>query len=138
MRFKLLRTINDEEHIEGIATFKPTVEPNVMIYEESGTRQNGLEFCRSNIYKFYPGRIEIYMVGEEHPMHDLVFAFNDGKYQARHVHKCGNDLYDCRFEILSDSAFKVDYNVTEPNKQYKVSTTYKNLDTGVSLWRLVL
>lgn len=126
MRFNLTRIINNEERIKGVATFKPTTEPNVMVYEESGVRQNGLQFCRSNIYEFYPGRIKIYREGEDSPMHDLVFAFNEGKYQAKHVYKCGKDIYDCTFEILNKSTFKVCYKVTEPTKQYTALTTYRS------------
>jgi len=125
-QYTLTRVINGDEVAEGIATFKSKAEPNVMIYEESGARQSGLQFCRTNIYKFYPGRIKIYMVGEDSPMHDLVFTFNDGKHHANHVHKCGKDVYDRRFEILNNSEFKVHYKVTEPARQYTVSTPYKS------------
>ena len=130
----LCREINDMRL--GTGSFAGTgafsAEPDgTLLYEEQGKLTLGAwrgPAWRRWIYAHEGNALVVRYPGTLAELHSFVFAAEpSGGAVAHHVHVCGADRYDARFERRADGALLLAYEVTGPAKAYRLNTLLTRL-----------
>lgn len=109
----------------GTADFSPQPD-GALLYEELGELTLGAwrgPAWRRWIYALEGDALVVRYPGTLAELHSFVFAAEpNGAVSARHVHLCGEDRYDARFERGADGSLHLAYAVTGPAKDYRLTT----------------
>lgn len=109
--------------LEGKATFRPS-GPG-LLYEETGTLVLGGhrgQAAQTYRYDFRDGnRRALVRFRDGRPFHDLDLSSG----QDREHHRCPPDLYEGVFLALGPAAWRTEWKVTGPRKDYDLVTMYR-------------
>ena len=127
---KLIKLNSPEEEI---------VSPLHLLYSEEGkvlfTNNNNmgeLPFTRKYLYEFndenlFSANVSFFIpsVKSEHLKHfHTMQLLNDGKTFDLEDHPCVDDMYRAEMNLVSNDEFFICWNVTGPNKNYRIETNY--------------
>ena len=109
----------------GTATFDAQPD-GALLYREEGELTLGAwrgPAWRRWVYALEEDVLVVRYPGTLAELHSFAFIANsNGGASARHVHLCGADRYEARFEWRDDASFQLAYRVTGPAKDYRLNT----------------
>ena len=128
------------------------IDDNVDIYSEEGkvlfTNNNNnmgeLPFTRKYLYEFndenlFSANVSFFIpsVKSEHLKYfHTMQLLNDGKTFDLEDHPCVDDMYHAEMNLVSNDEFFICWNVTGPNKNYRIETNYfRMMDESTSMMK---
>lgn len=130
----LVRTIEDQATMTGVAVFTPQLGTMLKYREEGRIRlADGKEFDAHREYRFERSAHGFEVYFEEEPLrlfHRIGLAFNAGALVGSAAHLCAPDIYTSSYRFLVDGSFTIRHTVRGPRKSYVSATVFKRAGHG--------
>ncbi|WP_184008500.1 DUF6314 family protein [Rubricella aquisinus] len=120
---------------EGEAVFAPAQGEDTLLYREEGKLTfAGLRSAtatRDYVWRFpAEDRVEVFFA-DGRPFH----SFDPGQKDTEADHLCAADLYQVRYVFEADEAWRAEWRVEGPMKDYRMVTFYRRFATEEALSR---
>ena len=125
--WRLDRRVSGQADMRGTAVFTP--DGADLRYLESGQMvlRNGqtLEFSRRYVYRFHPGRMEVFFDEPVLRLFQSVELLGDSaQVIGQGFHNCPPDVYASNYRFSLPTGFSITHRVDGPRKSYDIQTEF--------------